>query len=228
MKKGALLLVALLSLPALFQSILAKASQRQDLRTQAEAPAPKRITIRDALAPLADLVASGESTNAGGYDAANNGYGMDLGSHGIRRVFGKSHHQITIGDIIHAQQSGQIHAAGRYQIIGRTMGKAVSWAGLTYSDAFSATNQDRLFLALIQRKRPAVWAYLTGYGSAAAAADAMAREWASISYWDGLGYYSGGRAHVSRPVILSALEQAREDMQAANNDPYFVASRTGA
>lgn len=229
MKSGALLLVAFLSLPAFFQSILAKATQSElPAETSADDTAPTKFTLRDALAPLATLVASGESTDAGGYDAANNGYGMDLGTNGLVKVLGAPHYKLTIGDIIHAQQSGRIHAAGRYQIIGRTMGKAVVWAGLSYSDTFCAANQDRLFLALVRHKRPAVWNYLTGYGSVAAAADAMAREWASISYWDGLGYYSGGRAHVSRHTILSALEQAKAAVSLANSGHYLVTPSTGS
>ena len=141
---------------------------------------------------------------------------MDLGTHGIRRVFGRGHEQITIGEVITAQQQRRIHAAGRYQIIGIVLPKAAKWAGLNHDDLFDAKNQDRLFLALLQKKRPAIWAYLVGYGSAKAAADAMSREWSSIAYWDGYGYYSGGRASVSRPTILSALEQARNQVMDVN------------
>ncbi len=216
MKKGALLLVALLSLPSLPFLTPSIADESPATVGGAITDEPEPLTHLDAVRELGDLVASGESTTAGGYDAANNGLGMDLGTHGLRRVFGRSHHEITIGEVITAQQERRIHAAGRYQIIGMVLPKAARWAGLSHDQPFNAENQDRMFLALLRHKRPAIWVYLTGFGSAESAADAMAREWSSISYWDGLGYYSGGRAAVSRPQILSALAQARAMVMEVN------------
>lgn len=183
----------------------------------AEEPEP---TMRSVLAPLADLVALGESETVGGYNAANRGRAMDLGKEGLRKVFdGRDCSEITIGEILLAQAQRRLHAAGRYQIIGITMPKAVRQAGLSGADMFSPENQDKLFLALIKFKRPAVWAYLNGHNNHAGAADAMAREWASIAYWDGASYYASGggdRAHVSREQILSELAQTRERMRTLN------------
>ena len=175
-------------------------------------------TTRSVLAPLANLIASGESTNAGGYDAANRGYGMDLGTDGLVKVFGKPHEQITIGEILDAQHRGQLHAAGRYQIIGVAMRHVLPHSGLSTEDYFNAENQDKLFETILRLKRPVVWAYLNGAASADAAADAISREWAAVAYWDGLGYYSGGQAHVTRPQILSELEQTRERMRMLTHD----------
>ena len=169
-------------------------------------------TVRSVLAPLANLIASGESTTAGGYDAANRGNGMDLGTDGLVKVFGTAHHNITIGQVMDAQAAGRLHAAGRYQIIGRAMRSILKASGLTRDSYFNEENQDRLFETILRTKRPAVWVYLTGRGSSAEAANEISREWAAVAYWDGLGYYSGGYAKVTRPQILSELAQARQRM----------------
>lgn len=174
------------------------------------APRQPQQTVRDALAPLANLIASGESTNAGGYDAANRGYGMDLGTDGLVKVFGTTHDNITIGQVMQAQNQGLIHAAGRYQIIRIAMRHILPYSGLTPDNLFNAENQDKLFETILRLKRPVVWAFLHGKATVNAAADALSREWAAVAYWDGLGYYSGGRAHVTRPEILSELEQTRQ------------------
>ncbi|WP_186525238.1 hypothetical protein [Synechococcus sp. SYN20] len=179
-------------------------------------------TLRSVLAPLADLVAKGESTTMGGYNAANRGRASDLGRDGLSAVFGgRDCSEITIGEILLAQGQRRLHAAGRYQIIGITMPMAVRSAGLSGADMFSPENQDRLFLALLKNKRPLVWLYINGLsGNGLGAADAMSREWSSIAYWDGRSYYGGGdRAHVSREEILSELEQTRERMRSHTQHP---------
>ena len=92
-------------------------------------PAPEEAAVQaapettelDALTPLATLVADGESATAGDYNAANNGYPMDLGKHGLRSYFGRDASQITIGEIMYAQANYNLHAVGRYQIIGVAM-----------------------------------------------------------------------------------------------------------
>ena len=177
-------------------------------------PAPV-LTLKQqqlqALKPLADLIASGESLTAGNYNAANTGRAFDLGKDGLLKVFGKPCEDITIGEILDAQQTYRLHAAGRYQIIGRTMRSAVTWAKLQRSDRFTPTNQDALFMALLRNKRPLVWSYLTsGHATQHAAADALSREWASIPYWDNSSYYGyGDQAHVPRHIVLSTLTQVR-------------------
>lgn len=154
----------------------------------------------------------GESETAGGYNAANNGSPMDLGSRGLSRFFGRDCSQVTIGQVMAAQGRYQLHAVGRYQIVGTTLRAAVAWAGLARSDRFTPENQDRLFLALIQHKQPAVWAYLKGSGSLNAAAVGMAREWSSMpSPWGG-SYYAGDRSHASRSELLAALRASRANL----------------
>lgn len=169
------------------------------------------FTIHDALEPLSELIAHGESITAGDYNAANNGWAMDLGQHGLSNYFGRDCSDVTIGEVMLAQDQRRLHAVGRYQIIGTTMRAAVRWAGLSGSSMFTPDNQDKLFLALIKHKRPAIWSYLLGNGTAHQAANALAREWSSMPAPHGGTYYGrGDRAHASRAEVLSVLEQTRK------------------
>ena len=170
-------------------------------------------TIADALQPLSDLIAEGESLTVGDYNAANNGWAMDLGKHGLSNYFGRDCSDVTIGEVMLAQDQRRLHAVGRYQIIGTTMRAAVRWASLSGADLFTPENQDKLFLALIKHKRPGVWSYISGNGSAHHAANDLAREWSSMPAPWGGSYYSGGdRAHVSRARVLSTLEQVKKNV----------------
>lgn len=174
-------------------------------------PPPPQPTIRDAVEPLAQLIAHGESATAGDYNAANNGYAMDLGKHGLSKFFGRDCSEVTIGEVMLAQDQHRLHAVGRYQIIGTTLASAVRWAGLSGSDMFTPANQDRLFIALIKHKRPAIWSFLSGNGSSYQAANALAREWSSMpAPWGGTYYGHGDRAHVSRSHVVEVLHETRE------------------
>ncbi|ACT65574.1 transcriptional regulator [Cyanophage PSS2] len=73
-------------------------------------PVPQHVALK----PLADLVGDVESKSAGGYNAANNGYAMGLGSHGLSKHFGTDCKNISVGQIIKAQQRGWLYAVGRY------------------------------------------------------------------------------------------------------------------
>jgi hypothetical protein len=173
--------------------------------------AEPELTIADALRPLSDLIAHGESITAGDYNAANNGWAMDLGKYGLKNYFGRDCSDVTIGEVMLAQDQRRLHAVGRYQIIGSTMAAAVRWASLSGSDLFTPVNQDKLFIALIKHKQPSVWSYLNGTGSANQAANGLAREWSSLpAPWGGSYYSSGDRAHVSRAHVLSTLKQTRK------------------
>lgn len=174
-------------------------------------PPPTVMTVREALRPLSLLVASGESLSVGDYNAANSGQAMDLGLNGLSSYFGRSCEQVTLGEVMNAQRRGSLHAVGRYQFIGSTLRFAVDRSGLSTSAMFSPVNQDALFRVLIKEKRPAVWSYLAGTGSEAEAANALAREWASLpGPWGGSYYPNGNRAHVSRVQVLSTLRQTKK------------------
>jgi len=174
---------------------------------------PLRLNVDKEIAPLRDLVAKGESQDSGNWNAANNGYAMGLGHNGIKKVFGRDCSNVTLGEIVQAQQAGRVHAVGRYQIIGKTLPAAIKDAGLSYSDKFSPHNQNLLFLALVKHKRPAIWSYLMGRGSIDAAADALAKEWASLPTASGRTYYpNGNRAHATRQEVISTLKAIKSNI----------------
>ena len=93
----------------------------------------------------------------------------------------------------------------------------MAWADVSYSDKFSEDVQDRLAIALLRHKRPAIWEYLTSkYGDLILVMDELAREWASIEYRYGRGYYDhvgGNRAHVLRAELSTVLQEIKRSWQ---------------
>ena len=173
--------------------------------------------------PLSSLIAKGESSSAGGYDAANNGQAMDLGRSGIVRVFGRKADQVSVAEILAAQAQRLIHAVGRYQIIGSTLQQLVDQRCITAAQLFSTAVQDQAFLCLIQDKRPAVWRFITTGDGLSQAADALSMEWASMPYRNGRTFYSNGsdRAHATRADLLAALEACRQRYRNRNPEAHF-------
>lgn len=160
--------------------------------------------------PLADLIGSAESDTAGGYNAANAGRAMDLGRDGLIRISGRTCSEVTIGEVKAWQRRRLLYAVGRYQMIPRTLAAAQRWAGLSDHDSFSPANQDKMLLAIIQHKRPNVWAYLRHGGPIGAAVMGLAREWAGLPTLAGRSYYGyGNRSHVSVAQVKAALQAAR-------------------
>ena len=168
----------------------------------------KPIPLCERIRPLGDLIAKGEGT----WDSVNRGNAGDTPG-GIKRITGKSFSQMTIGEVI-SRQRRQIYAVGRYQLIPSTLAFAVKRSGTNYSETFSPKVQDRLLLALLEHKRPAVASFLEGkHDNLAYALDELSREWASIGWRNGRSYYSGyGRnyASVTRNEAKLVLLEIRE------------------
>ena len=169
------------------------------------------IPYEQALTPLADLVASVESHNAGGYNAANAGWAGDLGANGLRKHFGRDSSEVSVGQVINAQRNGWLFAVGRYQMIPRTLAFAVSHSPEINSQTmFNAETQDTLFLALVKHKRPAVWDYLQGRGSKSSAIHALALEWAGLPGHHGYTLYGNGNAaHTNLIRVNQVLDETR-------------------
>ena len=128
--------------------------------------------------PLANLVARGESTSAGGYDAANAGGTNKAFKAGDKNLTG-----MTIGDVQAAQAKGEIFAAGRYQITPDTLNEAVQNLNLKTADKFDESMQDRIFKEyLTGAKRPDIQKFLSGDPAADVdvAVLALAKEFASV------------------------------------------------
>ena len=169
------------------------------------------------LRPLADLLATGE----GNYDSVNRGRAGDT-PQGLTGLTGKSYERTTIREIISMQRS-RIYAVGRYQFVPTTLRFAVATSTVTENDYFTAEVQDRLMAALILYKRPAIGAYLRGdHNHIGWALNELAKEWASVEYYNGRGYYDhigGNRAHISRSDAWEVLQGIKRTWQSAGHLP---------
>ena len=171
---------------------------------------------------LLSFIAAGE----GGYNSMNQGTqgGRIVGStHNAASLLGRNLTDMTIGEVMAHQSSSprRLFAAGRYQIIPDTLKGILPSSGLTVRDLFSPQNQDRLGLALIQRRKQA-WDYLTGKSANRdAALLALAQEWASLpDPRTGNSYYgSGNRAQHTVAEVAAALDAARTSLSAPAPPP---------
>ena len=156
------------------------------------------------LKPLADLLAKGE----GNYNSVNRGYAGDTPG-GIDGLTGKTFDQFTVQQVIEMQRTW-LYAVGRYQFIPVTLRFAVAMSDVGMKDKFTNEVQDKLMAALILYKRPAIGAYLQGHHNYIGwALDELAREWASVEYRQGRGFYDhigGNRAHISRKDAWEMLQ----------------------
>lgn len=164
---------------------------------------PKTVKI----SALAAVIGKAESDTAGGYNAANAGRAMDLGTNGLIRLTGKPCNQVTLGELKQWQRRGLLYAVGRYQMIPGTLRQAAKWAGLKDSDTFSPVNQDKMLEAILKHKRPKVWAYLTNNATLNQAIDSLSKEWSGLPCTRGIGYY--GHSNVSLAALKSALVEAK-------------------
>lgn len=174
-------------------------------------PNPDHIAVHTRLKPLGDLIAKGE----GDYNSVNRGYAGDTPG-GIQRLTGKTFDNYTVQQVMDFQHSW-LFAVGRYQFIPRTLRYAVAMSEVSGSDMFTPETQDKLMAALVLYKRPAVGAYLRGdHTNLAWALNELAKEWASIEYSHGRGFYDhigGNRAHVSRAEVSAVLQTIKDSWQ---------------
>lgn len=161
------------------------------------------------LKPLGDLVSTGE----GDYNSVNRGYAGDTPG-GIQSLTGKTFENHTVGQVM-AYQRRWLYAVGRYQFIPSTLRFAVANSKVDKLDMFTPENQDKLMAALILHKRPAIGGYIKGeHDSVHLAMDETAREWASVEFRNGRGYYDGiggNRANISRVALEQVLKEIKED-----------------
>ena len=194
--------------------------------------------------PLADLISRGESASSGNYNAANSNGGTKRYSAGEKNLTG-----MTIGDLQKSQESGDIFAAGRYQIVPKTMKGAVQTLGLKSTDKFDQAMQDRIFNEYLTGvNRPEIQSFLSGDKKADvdAAVLALAKEFASVGVPSSMqvsddygkrqlnsgdGYYSGvganptGAASITPEQARAALTKTRDQMKAsvAGSEPTKMA-----
>ena len=173
---------------------------------------PAYIAPHKVLKPVLDLISKGE----GDYNAINRGRAGDTPG-GIQGLKGMTFENFTVGQVIEMQRT-QPYAVGRYQFIPSTLRWAVAMSDVDELDMFTPEVQDKLAAALIMYKRPAVGAYIRGdHNLEGWALNEMAKEWASIEYRNGRGFYDhigGNRANISRAEMSSVLQEVKASWQA--------------
>lgn len=164
---------------------------------------------------LFEIIAGGE----GGYDSVNRGNAGDTPG-GAQSIFGKPLTEMTVGEVVDAQQTGKVFAVGKYQIIPDTMTGFLRQMKIPRSAKFDAATQEKFKDYVIDYKRPEVGKYIRGESSnRAEAAQELAREFASVglSYAEagrqrGESRYSGtagNRASIAPERVEAALDIAR-------------------
>jgi len=160
------------------------------------------------------------SRGEGGYNSYNRGHAGD--SHGQIDFS-----QLTVGEVMRRQglpghDPNQIFAVGKYQITPGPLHEAVNSLHLDPQQRFTPQLQERVFAEyLINEKRPAVHAYITGQSSGPHGLEraqlALAQEFASVadphtgrSYYDG---QAGNSASITAGQVGTALNQMREQYQ---------------
>ena len=122
----------------------------------------------------------------------------------------------TVGQVMDMQRTS-LYAVGRYQFIPSTLRFAVRHSSVDELDMFTPEVQDRLMVALILYKRPAVGAYIRGdHELLGWALNELAKEWASIEYRNGRGFYDhvgGNRASISRAELAEVLQDIKRTWQ---------------
>ena len=197
--------------------------------------APSAPSVSGA-ATLFSVISRGE----GGVNSVNRGNAGDTPG-GAKSIFGKNLTDMTVSEIYNAQQSGQVFAVGKYQIIDITMPGFISYLKRKGIDPdttrFTEGVQDNFKSYVINEKRPIVGKYLRGEtDNKVEAAQALAREFASI----GLSYPEAGRqkgqsryagtgnnaASISPEEIQSALERSRSKPSTRTNQSNLQSNNT--
>jgi murein DD-endopeptidase MepM/ murein hydrolase activator NlpD len=164
---------------------------------------------------LFNLIGSGE----GDYNSVNRGNAGDTPG-GAEAIFGKPLTEMTVGEVASAQQSGQVFAVGKYQIIPDTMTGFLRNSDVKMGDKFDQRTQEKFKDYVINIKRPAIGRYLRGESDDRdAAAQAVAREFASVGLTKaeagrgrGQSRYAGtgnNAASISPDQVASALDADR-------------------
>lgn len=189
---------------------------------------------------IKDFITKGESFRKGWspYDVGNKVIGVYANG---KTRYGYSEEklsQLTIREVMKLQEQKRVFAAGRYQIIPKTLIEAVNGTGTSLDAKFDAQTQEALANYLLTKKRAKIANYIrTGQGFDAAALG-MAQEWASVPLLQsatrtskgvvyhmtrGQSFYSGNgtdKAHHKPEDLEKALTQA--------HNRYDLALKNGA
>jgi muramidase (phage lysozyme) len=178
------------------------------------APAPQ-VSLQDAPPGVAQLL-----DHIGGIEAPK----------GYDQMFGErtpKHNLTSMSlDEVLALQSEKVRggsassAAGRYQFLRKTLRSLKQDLGLTGSEPFTPELQDRLALALMERR--GLSKYLSGEWSATRFANSLAKEWASLPVVSGSkagrSYYAGDGLNASLTSVQEILALV-QGIRGSQDDP---------
>lgn len=155
-------------------------------------------TAQGQMGALLDLIGAAEGAGDG-YDAANKGKAGDMPG-GYPGLSG-----LTVDDVMKLQSDGKIFAAGRYQIIPKTLAGLMAGnygnTGVKGSDLFNAATQDKLTTALINAR------IKEGGGDSWETQLALSKEFAAIANPDTGKSYHAGKGN-NKASISTAQMQA--------------------
>lgn len=131
--------------------------------------------------------------------------------------------QMTVGQVMSAQDRREFNAAGKYQLIRTTLKEAVDTLGIKSNELFNEEMQERILRDyLLSKKQSAVKSFVTGKGSLGAAQLALSKEFASIanpatgkSYYDGDGVNKSSVSAQETANALLATKKAYQENLAA-------------
>jgi hypothetical protein len=156
---------------------------------------------------LLNLIADKESAAYGHYDAMNRGgYSAHepIGSANSKDVFGVGLSNMTVAQIMELQKGRKVHAAGRYQIIAKTLGGLMAGSygstGVNLNDPFNAATQDKLAIALLRGR---AGRFFSGSGTLSEAIVGMGNEWSGLE-------------KVSRATLAKRLETVKARLNSPN------------
>jgi len=119
-------------------------------------------------------------------------------------------------------------AVGKYQIIQGTLSDLVKTGAVSLDEQFSPATQDRLAIALLNRR--GYQRYLQGAMTVHEFADRVAMEWASFPMPNGRSFYAGvgsNKALVDRSTVVSTLQGYRFGGVAEGPDSGYVVELHG-
>lgn len=165
---------------------------------------PDDAQSRIPVAPILSLIGKTEGTDRGeGYNETL-GYGAYTG--GKVNLVGMTLDEVDALQtkmLRHKDNSWNSSAVGRYQIVRTTLRSLRKELGLKGTERYDAKMQDRLAMALLERRGLSRWQ--AGRMSDDAFLNSLAQEWASLPNSQGKGHYKGQRAAATTKQVLKAL-----------------------
>ncbi len=188
-----------------FMSAFASAPLGRADRLRIEVDYEKYAHLADSGNPLLELI--GQHESGGDYSVA---YSSTVKGGIHPSINGKSLEECTINEVLAWQKSytdagSPSSAAGKYQMIRKTLAGCVEEMGLTGNEVFDAKMQDRIAMHLLERR--GLEKYLNGSITEEKFMSRIAREWASMPKdRSGRGAYDGDGLNMAgaKPGELSA------------------------